>query len=485
MNYPLKLYTKNNVIKMMNRKLLLSLVMISVLGLSTLSLNPVFGHGSPASIAPPADFFDRMVTVFIEMDPPAIFADTPERATLYIRFFDQETDEGLPHITYRVWVNKDDRTLMNEWFYDPNGELRLQIRPTQTDRVRVFGDQELQLGGYWNRGNPVPVEAPIFLEGGMYNVFVEIFTVGTTRQIIDPPLVFDTWLSIGEANHFSIIDEGVEHPVTIRTYFDRITELTYDDNEKEMRFTMPFNWDPEWTRFVVIVHEEVVIPREFGLFADASEFEATVNGVPVSGRILLVDPYSFEDEVVVHFLLTPLDIERITEEIAPEPPYPQEMVFTLRPADVDRERKSMDLMTGNDRMRILVGWDREVIEPDIPIAFDIAFFDAQTNELVRDLRYDFRIVDEIGVVYEENDVLASEGIDIHMVTFERTGTATIEVDVIGVGVFDIQLDTYYTGTATGSVTVVPEFPLGVFVVAGTVIAAMLAMVRFKGLQVRN
>ncbi len=37
------------------------------------------------------------------------------------------------------------------------------------------------------------VQGSIFIELGLYNLFVEVRTVGTTRAQVDPVLMYDVW----------------------------------------------------------------------------------------------------------------------------------------------------------------------------------------------------------------------------------------------------------------------------------------------------
>ena len=61
----------------------------------------------------------------------------------------------------------------------------------------------------------------------------------------------------------------------------------------------------------IFVHEEIKIPK--ALFGD-SIFNATVNGDPVSGRTLAIDPFADPDAVILHYLISKNDIIRLAEQ---------------------------------------------------------------------------------------------------------------------------------------------------------------------------
>ena len=52
------------------------------------------------------------------------------------------------------------------------------------------------------------VEGPIFIEPGLYNLFIEVHTVGTTRTQIDPALKYDVWVTPGREEAINISEDG-------------------------------------------------------------------------------------------------------------------------------------------------------------------------------------------------------------------------------------------------------------------------------------
>ena len=55
---------------------------------------------------------------------------------------------------------------------------------------------------------------------------------------------------------------------------------------------MPFDWNQSRIKSVnIFVHEEFKIPKNFSQFSNTTSFNATVNGQPVTGRSLAIDPF--------------------------------------------------------------------------------------------------------------------------------------------------------------------------------------------------
>jgi hypothetical protein len=101
---------------------------------------------------------------------------------------------------------------------------------------------------------------------------------------------------------------------TIISYFDKISKISYDNNSRTISWSMPFNYNLAMLESAhVFIHEEARIPVAVsGLYNDSDaypiKFNATVNGLTISGRNLAIDPYSFKNVIVLHYLLTKDDI---------------------------------------------------------------------------------------------------------------------------------------------------------------------------------
>ena len=68
---------------------------------------------------------------------------------------------------------------------------------------------------------------------------------------------------------------------------------------------MPFDYNiTRIKQQPIFVHEEMRLPKSWKGFGDLTQFNATVNGQPLSGRSLAIDPFSFPDAMVVHYLVT-------------------------------------------------------------------------------------------------------------------------------------------------------------------------------------
>ncbi len=120
------------------------------------------------------------------------------------------------------------------------------------------------------------------------------------------------------------------------------------------------------------------------------------------------------------------------------------------------------------------------IDPPQKVRFDIKFTDPATNKAIQHVNYNFKIVDANGnVIFNKSDAHTHEGTDSIEVDFSNTGSYSINVQILGTGI-NQPFDTRYSGNANASVSVVPEFPVGILATLASVAGLAVAMSRFKG-----
>ena len=116
---------------------------------------PHGGHHPPA-----ADFEGKKASLFVKLDPPVV-TDISQPVSISARFFDENTNENFREVTYRIFFQKDgiEIPIVTEggqfggqgFFYDPEGDLQIQVVPKDTENVVARGEAEPQFGGIWNR----------------------------------------------------------------------------------------------------------------------------------------------------------------------------------------------------------------------------------------------------------------------------------------------------------------------------------------------
>jgi len=279
----------------------LSAICTFALLFTLVSLVPFEAHGDGLTQEnlPPASIGDRQASLFIKISPPILTSENIQDTFLQLRLFDANNNQTIQHTSFFITVTKNDELLMRDLFHTHSGLLTIKIEPTNTPgKWQTFGDIEPFQGGWTSTNDQLSVKAPILLEGGLYHFEIEISGIDNDRNIFIPADAprYDSWLSVGDIYHNTITYEAKSYDTTIISYYDKIKDFKFDESKKLISYSMPFNWDISRIEGQnIFVHEEIQIPKSFKEFTDSITFNAKVNGIPLVGRMLAIDPYSKED----------------------------------------------------------------------------------------------------------------------------------------------------------------------------------------------
>ncbi|MGH9972368.1 MAG: hypothetical protein ACRD93_00555 [Nitrososphaeraceae archaeon] len=149
----------------------------------------------------------------------------------------------------------------------------------------------------------------------MYHFIVRIATVDYDRTILpnDEQPLFDGYLSIGNTDNYVAIIDGKETPIKLTSYYDKLRNITFDNNEMKLAFDMPFDWNFSRIHDVnIFVHEEISIPRPNN-FASNESYSGVINGIDVSDQLVLDN--SNPKEAVIHFMLPKDKLVSLAEQM--------------------------------------------------------------------------------------------------------------------------------------------------------------------------
>ena len=282
----------------------------------------VYADGLTQENLPPASLGDREGSLFVKISPPIYTTETKGNAFMQFRLFDARTNETIKFVTYDITVTKgtnpspDERPLLRDFFQSPSGLLTLRVEPTNDTSLTIFGNQDPFLGAWVSDpGGTINIRGPLLQEGGLYRFDIQIFGIDNPRNIFTPENAptFETFLSVGDVYNFEDLQYmGQTFNSTLISYYDEIQDFNFDSETGSFSWSMPFYYNTTRLRDnPIFVHEEIKIPK--ALFGD-SIFNATVNGDPVSGRTLAIDPFADPDAVILHYLISKNDIIRLAEQ---------------------------------------------------------------------------------------------------------------------------------------------------------------------------
>jgi hypothetical protein len=417
----------------------------------------------------------RNAQLLVQVNPPILTDASRNDAYILFRLYDANNNETIKFTTFFISVEKgvgeDAVTIMpSTLFHTESGLLRLKVQPAEGD-LQIFGTQEQFLNAWVaDPGGTVNIKGPLFLEGGIYHIRVEIFGIDSIRNIFPDEDIpkFDSWLSVGDVFTDNIEYRGQPYNTTIISYYDRVRDFNFDPNKEQFTWAMPFDWNVSRLESTnIFVHEEVRIPKSLAGIGDASSFAATVSGNPISGRMLAVDPYSSQQALTLHYLINKNDIINIASKV---PDGNSEMTFTLAPSTGQNAQTTGEMLTDTGNINVITEWAPGQLNANTESTLSLTFSDGFSGQRIADdVNYNLRILDNNGSqVYSQTGLVAQGGTATQTIDFPTNENYRIEVQVTGIARDGQPIDQTRNGIARGTV-VVPEFPAGALTAAAAMI----------------
>lgn len=454
-----------------------------------------YADGLTQENLPPATVGSRKASLFVKVNPPILTTDNRQSAYLQLRLFDANNNETIQHVTYQITVTKGtdsstsslsgERPLLRDFFHAHNGLLTLKIQPAP-GAVTVYGEQDpFQNAWVADPGGSVTVKGPVLLEGGLYHFQITIFGIDNDRNIFIPENApkFDSYLSIGDVYRNIWNYQNHNYNTTLISYYDKINnKINFDPAKKSFSWSMPFNWNlTRLKQQPIFVHEEMRLPKSWKGFGDSTRFNATVNGQPLSGRSLAIDPFSFPSAMVVHYLVNKNDVLKIAEQEANQTTTntnssaPNSSVKTnnstgvmrfdlITPSASAQQQQqqittSSDLVTNTGGIHAAVSWSPNPLKPNSQTTVKISFYDPVTSNPLstNDIKYDMIILDKKGhAIITKQSLFAKNATDSQTLTFPAKDIYQIQLQIKGLQKAGQTPDLTRNGIARGYV-VVPEF----------------------------
>jgi hypothetical protein len=171
---------------------------------------------------------------------------------------------------------------------------------------------------------------------------------------------------------------------------------------------MPFEWSLNNINQTTVVHQEIIIPKEFGALL-LSGFSMSVNGIELSDDIVNVDDF-FTEGRVVHFIIYQKELLNIFENSSNL----NGMNFVIAP---DRDYTHLSSVTDNGQFRILVHWEPEILESnsDAKIIFDVTDIFLKNKPV--STNYEFSITQDNQLILQQNGISTESKTEHNVVSF--------------------------------------------------------------------
>ena len=479
-----------------------------------------YADGLTQENLPPATVGNRQASLFVKVSPPILVSTstTKQDTFMQLRLFDANNNQTIQHVTYEITVARGIGTttpsasvkpILRDFFHAHNGLLTLKIQPA-SGPLTIYGEQDpFQNAWVADPGGTINIRGPFLTEGGLYHIHVEIFSIDNDRNIFLPENApkFDSYLSVGDVYNNKWVYQNHNYNTTLISYYDKITgNLNFNPTNKIFSWSMPFNWN--LTRIKqqpIFVHEEMRLPKSWKGLGDNTQFKALVNGQPLSGRSLAIDPFSFPDAMVVHYLINKNDVLRLAQQVNAAAASNNNnntsnvsggngakinnttglMKFSLSSLSsaTNQIATSSDLVTNTGGIHAAVSWSPNPLMPKTQSSVKISFYDPVTSNPLsaNNIKYDMTILDKNGhTLITKPNLIAKNAADTQIVTFPSKDLYQIQLQIKGLMKAGQTTDLTRNGIARGYV-VVPEFSSTstTFALIGAIFGGIVIIQRFK------
>jgi hypothetical protein len=274
----------------------------------------------------------------------------------------------------------------------------------------------------------------VLLDGGLYHFQIEIFGIDRPNNIFKPESAprFDSYLSVGDVFKENLTYDKIVYNSTLISYYDKIHAFKFDPAKLLASWGMPFDWNLSRIKAVnIFVHEEFKVPKNFAQFSNTTSFNATVNGQPVLGRSLAIDPFTSDKALIIHYLLTKNDIVKLAQIKEVTTGSNNTMKFTLTPMGPESRQSSTDIITDTGGIRVTLSWT-----PNPPVSASEATLTLKFNDALSDsslkaeVNYDLSIRSSDGKeIIRKDNLVALNGTSTQKLTFPVSDQYQIEVHV--------------------------------------------------------
>jgi hypothetical protein len=400
-----------------------------------------------------ANIGNRVITLFIKLNPPIITSDNSGDRSLQFRFFDANTNTTINNVSFFVNATKGDKILMHELFYTHTGYLTIKFQPGGEDgKYTVYGDTDPVLGGLGSQNDEVTVLGPILTEGGLYHFHMELLALDFSNELItsNPPK-FDSYLSVGDVSTQDVTYQNNSYNTTLISYYDKTSNFNFDESTKQFSWNMPFDWNVN--RFQdrpIFIHEELRVPKSLTAFSNTPTYAASAQGYGLTGSRIIVDPYTIGDYMIVHLFLNKFDLVNMAKTV---PSGTSDIEFKVAP-EQPNVQSSASLLTDFGGWHVKLGWNPTSLSANSQNNLHIRFFDSFTEKQVTgDVNYDIQILDkDQSVLWSKIDAVAQNGADTQTINLPINGIYSIVIKVKSIITNGLP-DTTRIGMARGNVVI--------------------------------
>ena len=372
-----------------------------------------FGHGLGTETMPPVMIDGTEATLEVASTTSL---DTGIRQ-ITISLFKTESGGMINDVSFEVELIKNETILFNNNFERDNGILIMNLVPSEDSEVQIF-NQETFASFFGLASDQFNLQGKVFEDGGLYKFNVKILTINSYDNVLSEPVKYDLGISIPETTYYEINDRnfGVQE-LSVITYFDQISEFSYDQETRQIEFSFPFQWDQKTIDQTSVIHEEVQIPKSFGDLL-VSKFDVTLNEIDLPESAINIDDFT-GGKRIVHVVVSQNELQEI---FSSNQFNADNIVLKFQPSE---NSTPLSGVTENGQFKINLWWENEMrSNSDAKLGYDI--LDTFLMDSPISVPY------ELKLFYNEKELLKKTGISTGSKTQSDGFEFFIPSDVSGI-----------------------------------------------------
>jgi hypothetical protein len=372
-----------------------------------------FGHGLGTETMPPVMIDGTEATLEVASTTSL---DTGIRQ-ITISLFKTESGGMINDVSFEVELIKNETILFKNNFERDDGILIMNLVPSEDSEVQIF-NQETFASFFGLASDQFNLQGKVFEDGGLYKFNVKILTINSYDNVLSEPVKYDLGISIPETTYYEINDRnfGMQE-LGVITYFDQISEFTYDQETRQIEFSFPFQWDQKTIDQTSVIHEEVQIPKSFGDLL-VSKFDVTLNEIDLPESAINIDDFT-GGKRIVHVVVSQNELQEI---FSSNQFNADNIVLKFQP---NENSIPLSGVTENGQFKINLWWENEMrSNSDAKLGYDI--LDTFLMDSPISVPY------ELKLFYNEKELLKKTGISTGSKTQSDGFEFFIPSDVSGI-----------------------------------------------------
>ncbi len=267
--------------------------------------NHAYANGFTKSNMVCSGFEKYKSTFCVGIFPIVLTGGTADNFSIRFELVNDTNKTIFPNATYDVSVTKNeydtklkDRTFLSGIFDTRNGFFTVYVNGSgkqgleQSKKEGVLHKSSSSI-----RADSINLTLPFKLKSGQYNIHAVVYA--PKKQ----PLYFDSVLQVGEIKSKNIFLNKLMNNVTVVSYYDKIIDFIFDTKKRAISWKIPFEYNvSKIEEGKVSVHEEIIIPNSFLELMHTKSFNMTMNGNYFESSLFKIDPYTFENKTVFHYV---------------------------------------------------------------------------------------------------------------------------------------------------------------------------------------